>query len=78
MSNTARCVCAATWPFGQPAADEAARLLAQGIDGVAALEAGLNVVELDPATGPYFVGKGTPPLPLSHTPPDIPTHPYTY
>jgi len=52
------CVCAATWPFGKPAADEAARLLAQGADALDALEAGLNVVELDPASGPYFVGLG--------------------
>ena len=62
MSATAAsdplCVAAATWPFGRPAADRAVALLIEGIDGLTALEAGLNVVELDPATGPYFVGRG--------------------
>ena len=41
-----------------PAAEEAAQHLAAGADGLSALEAGLNVVEVDPASGPYFVGRG--------------------
>ena len=49
---------AATWPFGKPAVDEAFALLLEGRRGVDALEKGLNQVELDPATGPYFVGRG--------------------
>jgi len=53
-------VAAATWPFGEPAAKEAERCMREDphCEGLLALEKGLNVVELDPATGPYFVGKG--------------------
>ena len=53
-----RCVCAATWPFGEPAAVEAEKQLRLSMSSVEALEKGLNVVELDPESGPYFVGKG--------------------
>ena len=50
-------VCA-TWPFGKPAVEKAAERLGSGAGAVSALVAGLNVVENDPNTGAYFVGRG--------------------
>lgn len=48
----------ATWNFGLAAADAAGTALEDGADSHHAAAAGAEVVERDPATGPYFVGVG--------------------
>eukprot|EP00047_Mylnosiga_fluctuans_P014468 m.38744 g.38744 ORF g.38744 m.38744 type:complete len:318 (-) comp5524_c0_seq4:152-1105(-) len=47
-----------TWPFSDAAVSGAGKELVLGTPLVAALVKGVNVVEDDPVTGPYFVGRG--------------------
>eukprot|EP00039_Didymoeca_costata_P008570 m.113615 g.113615 ORF g.113615 m.113615 type:complete len:327 (+) comp14138_c0_seq7:426-1406(+) len=53
-------VCVGTWPFSVPAVAEARRLLvdSSNVNVETALVRGVKVVEDDPNTGAYFVGRG--------------------
>lgn len=50
--------CVATWTFSLQAVQIAADELTGGASCIDALEKGINEVEDDPSTGPYYVGRG--------------------
>eukprot|EP00731_Ephydatia_muelleri_P036934 Em0358g3a len=50
--------CIATWAFGMQAVSVASECLQRGENCIEALEKAVNIVEDDPSTGRYYVGRG--------------------